>query len=278
MSAIVEKIEKAVRLIQVFYESANVDFVEVAYSGGKDSDVILELTRMSGVPYKAYYKNTTIDPPHTLQHVKEMGVEVLQPKHKFFDLVAQMGFPNRFRRFCCRELKEYKVLDKVIIGVRADESRKRAEMYKEPTDCRIYGRNERAEALYPILFWNTEDIEAFIRERGVILHPLYYDEAGQLCLDRRLGCMCCPLAGHKKRMLQFKQYPNMLKAYARAGQKYMDSHRTEYQSVYEWLCRDILSKSTEEWMAFKYSLFAQRGVGGNDFYKEWLTEMIQTTK
>lgn len=278
MSAIVEKIEKAVRLIQVFYESANVDFVEVAYSGGKDSDVILELTRMSGIPYKAYYKNTTIDPPYTLRHVKEMDVEVLQPKHKFFDLVAQNGFPNRFRRFCCRELKEYKVLDKVIIGVRADESRKRAEMYKEPTDCRIYKHNERAEALYPILFWSTEDIEAFIRERGIILHQLYYDEAGQLCLDRRLGCMCCPLAGRKKRMLQFKQYPNMLKAYARAGQKYMDSHQTEYSSVYEWLCRDILYPTSKEWQQFKFSLFGQKGIGGNDFYKEWLTETIQNIK
>lgn len=271
------KIEKAVRLIQVFYESAGVDFVEVAYSGGKDSDVILELVRMSGIPYKAYYKNTTIDPPYTLQHVKEMGAEILQPEYKFFDLVAKNGFPNQFRRFCCRKLKEYKVFDKVIIGVRADESRKRKERYKEPTDCRIYGRNERVEALYPILFWSIEDIAEFIRERGLILHPLYYNELGQLCLDRRLGCMCCPLAGRRKRRLQFKQYPNMLRAYARAGQKYLSTHETEYSNVYEWLCRDILYPTKKEWEGFKLSLFAQQGACGNNFYEEWLTEMIQST-
>lgn len=60
-----QKVERAVKLIQ----SAGADgkTVEVAYSGGKDSDVILELTRM------AIYKNTTIDPPGTIKHVKEVG-------------------------------------------------------------------------------------------------------------------------------------------------------------------------------------------------------------
>lgn len=37
--------------------------VEISYSGGKDSDVILELANMAGIPYRAIYKNTTIDPP-----------------------------------------------------------------------------------------------------------------------------------------------------------------------------------------------------------------------
>lgn len=66
-----QKVERAVNLIQ----SAGADgkTVEVAYSGGKDSDVILELTRMAGIKYQVIYKNTTIGPPGTIKHVKEVG-------------------------------------------------------------------------------------------------------------------------------------------------------------------------------------------------------------
>lgn len=66
-----QKVERALKLIQ----SAGADgsVVEVSYSGGKDSDVILELARMAGIKYKAIYKNTTIDPPGTIRHVKDVG-------------------------------------------------------------------------------------------------------------------------------------------------------------------------------------------------------------
>ena len=73
------KIERAVRLLQSVAPTDGSP-VEVAYSGGKDSDVILELTKMAGIPYRAIYKNTTIDPPGTIAHAKAMGVEILQPK------------------------------------------------------------------------------------------------------------------------------------------------------------------------------------------------------
>ena len=92
--------------------------IEVCYSGGKDSDVILELAKMSGINYRAIYKNTTIDPRGTLQHVREMGVEVLQPKENFFNLVRRKGMPSRFARFCCEILKEYPILPRAIIGDR----------------------------------------------------------------------------------------------------------------------------------------------------------------
>ena len=147
------KVDQAIRLIK----SAGADgsTVEVAYSGGKDSDVILELTRMAGIKYRAIYKNTTIDPPGTIAHVIANGVEVLRPKRTFFKIVEENGFPNRFRRFCCGYLKEFKVLDKNIIGVRKAESNKRKERYNEPTECRFYGSKKvHAEAFYPILEWS----------------------------------------------------------------------------------------------------------------------------
>lgn len=47
--------------------------IEIAYSGGKDSDVILQLAKEAGISYRAIYKNTTIDPPGTIKHVQAGG-------------------------------------------------------------------------------------------------------------------------------------------------------------------------------------------------------------
>ena len=213
--ALKKKVEQAVKLIQL--AGADGETVEVAYSGGKDSDVILELTKMAGIKYRAIYKNTTIDPPGTLSHVKEAGAEILNPKKKFFELVQQNGSPNRFSRFCCRFLKEYKVLDKAIMGIRKSESTKRAVSYSEPTECRFYGsKKEHVEAFYPILEWSNQDVLDFITERGLKIHPLYFREDGSIDVTRRVGCMCCPLASKRKRLEQFKKYPNMVKAYIKA--------------------------------------------------------------
>ena len=214
-----KKVERAVKLIQQAGRDGHE--VEVAYSGGKDSDVILELARMSGIKYRAIYKNTTIDPPGTIAHAKENGAEILQPTHRFFELVAMNGAPNRFSRHCCRYLKEYKVLDKCIMGVRKAESTKRAARYSEPTECRFYGsKKQHVEAFYPILDWSDQDVVDFIIERGIKIHPLYFREDGTIDPKRRLGCMGCPIASRRKRLLEFKEHPNMIKMYCRQGDRH----------------------------------------------------------
>ena len=246
------KIERAVRLLQSVAPTDGSP-VEVAYSGGKDSDVILELTKMAGIPYRAIYKNTTIDPPGTIAHAKANGVEILQPKKRFFELVAEAGYPNRFHRFCCQQLKEYKVLDKVVMGVRRAESAKRAKRYTEPTECRFYGsKREHAEAIYPILDWTNEDIVEFVKERGIKLHSLYYREDGSIDPTRRLGCMGCPLASRKNRIALFQQYPGMLKAYIKAGQKHRDTHPDAkivqtYDNIYDCFVRYLFYDSHAQW-------------------------------
>ena len=89
------KVERAVKLLQAAGKIAKEHGqpLEVAYSGGKDSDVILELTRMAGVEYRAIYKNTTIDPPQTIRHAMEMGAEMIRPTKSFRELIALHGFP-----------------------------------------------------------------------------------------------------------------------------------------------------------------------------------------
>ena len=234
-----KKVSQAVKLLQVCYKAAG-EPLEIAYSGGKDSDVILELAKMAGIEYQAIYKNTTIDPPGTIKHAKENGVEIRRPKETFFSLMNRKGYPGTFKRFCCSTLKEYKILDNCVMGIRKCESVKRAKRYTEPTECRIYGsKKNHVNAIYPILDWSDEDELEFIKERGIKLHPLYYREDGSIDITKRLGCMCCPLAYYKKRLLEFKKYPGMVKAYLRCGNEYLKSHpdskiAKRFSDVYEY--------------------------------------------
>lgn len=254
-----KKIDQAVKLIRL--AGADGETVEVAYSGGKDSDVILELARMSGIKYRAFYKNTTIDPPGTIKHAIENGAEVVKPKQTFFEICAETGLPNRWRRICCGKLKEYKILDKSIIGVRKAESVKRAARYKEPTECRFYGsKKNHVEAFYPILDWSDQDVADFVKERGIKCHSLYYDEQGNFHVERRLGCLCCPLAYRKKRIEQFKKYPRMIVLYLRAGQKFRDTHpdaafTKNYDNIYDAFVRFLFYNTDNDFKQSRNGLF-----------------------
>lgn len=219
-----KKIDQSVRILRMI-SNAYGGVIEVAYSGGKDSDVILQLTKEAGIPYRAIYKCTTIDPPGTVKHAQEMGVEVLRPKQTFAQLVAEKGMPNRKRRFCCDVLKEFKIMDKVIVGVRREESPKRAERYKEPTACRVYGKGCETEQILPILDWTTLDVAEFLQDRKIKCAPMYYDERGQFHPERRLGCLGCPLASKQHRLAELSTYPGMVKLYIKACKEFFATHQ-----------------------------------------------------
>ena len=254
-----KKVERAVKLIRT---AAKDDVVEVSYSGGKDSDVILELAKMAGIKYRAIYKNTTIDPPGTIKHCRDNDVEILQPKMSFFKLVEKKGMPTRRARFCCEKLKEYKVLDKAIQGIRRSESTARAQRYSEddPIICRIYGsKKNHVSVILPILSWTDRDVKEFIEERGIKCHPLYYDEAGEFHPERRLGCMGCPLRSDAG-LAEFKENPRLLRLIVKASKVWWDnnpqlkSHK-KFGSIYGLVAHNILYKSYDEWAAADNNLF-----------------------
>lgn len=218
MSDYEKKVARAIRLLKSIPTDEGP--IEVSYSGGKDSDVILELAKMAGIPYRAIYKNTTIDPPGTIKHCKEKGVEIIHPKESFMQIVARAGFPSRFRRICCSILKEYKILDRAIQGIRRCESIKRRDRYKEPEVCRVYNKKEKTKVYLPILDWTDEDVERFVKERGIKCHPLYYDDQGNFHVERRLGCLGCPLKSDKGKS-DYKRYPLLLKARIKAQSAYL---------------------------------------------------------
>lgn len=215
-----KKVARAVRLLQSIPKDGP---IEISYSGGKDSDVILELAKMAGIEYRAIYKNTTIDPPGTIKHCLEKGVEILHPKIGFMSLVAKKGIPTRRARFCCEVLKEYKVLDRAVQGIRRSESRAREERYKEPEICRVYDKNNKVKVYLPLLDWTDEDVARFVAERGVQCHPLYYDEQGVFHAERRLGCIGCPLQSDNGKA-DYKKYPKLLKRLVKSVRVFLDNH------------------------------------------------------
>ncbi len=223
--------------------------IEVCYSGGKDSDVLLHLVRETGVPYRAIYKNTTIDPPGTIAHVKENNVEIWRPDKTFFQLVREKGLPNRFYRFCCSELKEYKILDYAVIGVRACESLKRKKRYKEPTECRKYPGGKKSAHYFPLLNWTDEDIKEYIEINNIKLAPIYYFPDGTIDITRRLGCLACPLLSKEKRIIRLKKYPGLIKQLAKNIRVYMDNNPEAksvkiFKNEYEKLFMDIFSDNS----------------------------------
>lgn len=244
-----KKIERALRLLRLA-ASESQNPIEVSFSGGKDSDVILELVRMSGINYRAIYKNTTIDPPGTIKHCKDQGVEIMTRK-SFAEVIQAKGYPNFIRRFCCSELKEYKVLDRSVQGIRRCESTKRAKRYKEPTVCRLYGsKKQHVEVFLPILYWTDIDVAEFIRQRGIKCHPLYYDELGNFCPTRRLGCMCCPQKSDRG-LADFKANPRMVKFWLRNGEIWWNTHKLKnikkkFKSHYEVFVRNVFFESYED--------------------------------
>lgn len=255
-----KKVDFAIKLLQSIPQDGD---IEISYSAGKDSDVILELAKMAGIPYRAIYKATTIDPKGTIAHAKEMGAEIIRPKKSFFQLVSEYGFPSRFQRFCCSVLKEYKVCDRAIQGIRRSESRKRAENYKEPEMCRVYSAKEKVKVYLPILEWTDEDVAEFIKERNIKCHPLYY-RGGEFDVTKRLGCMGCPLASRMKRIQFFKDNPRWLKAWIRAGQKRYKSEayqngkaKFKFKDAFEAMGYLLYCDNMEQFKTMTYGLFGE---------------------
>lgn len=250
------KINRAIKLLQSAAAKAAEagQPLELCYSGGKDSDVILELAKMSGIKYRAIYKCTTIDPPGTIKHAIDNGAEIVRPEETFFQLIRRKGLPSRLVRFCCQILKEYKILDYAVVGIRSSESKKREELYKEPEQCRVYANKDKVRQYLPILDWTDDDVTEFISERSIKCHPLYYDENGNFDVKQRLGCMCCPLAWRKHRIEEFKKHPIMVRQYIRNASYYFDNHyknknrkgETLFNNVYEWFTMTVFCESMTE--------------------------------
>jgi len=214
------KIKKAILLLQEYDKLASEmseDGYWLAYSGGKDSGVILELANMAGVKYEAVYSVTTIDPPEIIYFMRKEHPEVrfLHPEMPLLTMMVDNGIgpPSGWSRWCCRFYKESAGTGcAIIIGVRAAESPKRKARWKQ------ISRRTDKDALYvcPILYWTDNDVWEFHRLRDIPYCELY-DEG-----FKRLGCIGCPLAGYKLQRRDFDRWPKYEEMWKRAFKRFWD--------------------------------------------------------
>jgi len=211
----VDKVKIAIERIREFEPHEG---YYVAFSGGKDSVVVLDLVRQAGVKYDAHYNITTVDPPELVQFIKKEYPEVERhrPEKTMWQLIVENGMPpTRIVRYCCSHLKERGGIDRMVItGVRWEESSKRRK--RRMTEL-CY--NQRKRFLHPIIDWTEQEVWEYIKERNLPYCKLY-DEGFE-----RLGCIMCPMKGTKGMERDAKRWPKFYKAYLRAFDRMLQKRK-----------------------------------------------------
>jgi len=209
-----DKAEIAIERLQAFCPPEG---YYVAFSGGKDSVVILDLVKRSGVKFDAHYNITGIDPPELYYFIRDNFPEVERhrPETTIWNLIEEKGYPPlRMNRYCCAHLKERGGQGRrVVTGIRWAESARRSKrgMVEE-----CFKKSQHKIFVHPIIDWTDEDIWDYIKSNN-IAYCYLYDEG-----FKRLCCIGCPM--NTKVMEEFQRWPNYKNKYITAIQKGIDNH------------------------------------------------------
>lgn len=224
----------------------------IAYSGGKDSDVLVELAIRSGIDFEVVHSHTTADAPETVRYIRkrfseleDKGVKcnMVYPKYKgspitMWSLIPLKGIPpTRKIRYCCEILKENSGNNRVIsTGVRWSESKKRSsrgmfEATNKNKEKRIILMDENTEdrrfiercqlkskiSINPIVDWTETDVWDYLHDCRCPSNPLYQ------CGFKRVGCVGCPMAGKNSRWREFHYLPKYKDMYIKSFDKMLDN-------------------------------------------------------
>lgn len=177
-----------------------VDVFYVAFSGGKDSVVTLDLVQRA-LPhneFKVLFGDTGMEFPDTYETVDEIesfcsenNIEFLVSKSQFEPEYtwSQFGPPATVHRWCCsvhktspqiillrNVLKKVNFTGMAFIGVRASESLSRNEY-----DYVSLGEKHKGQySCNPILEWNSSELYSYIYMRNLYLNKAYKKEIDEL--------------------------------------------------------------------------------------------------
>lgn len=220
----------------------------VQYSGGKDSDVILQLAKESGATFRVTHNLTTADPPDNVYYIRgvfarlrEEGIDcrINVPKRSLWRIMREtLVIPSRLVRVCCDEVKERKMPDApyIVTGVRWAESAGRRSKsgiaMVHAASARTRGDEQVAAAAGLLTTDDASSRRLFeqCQMRGVrVLNPIIDwsdDDVWSYLASRgiegnplykegwtRIGCVGCPLAGRRAREIAFARYPKLYKAW-----------------------------------------------------------------
>lgn len=237
--AIDEKISKSIELLRKGEKLALKMQPDAGYyvgfSGGKDSQVLLELCRMAGVRHKAYYNVTTNDPPDNVRFIRQYYPEITFtiPPKSYYRLIETKGLPTSKHRWCCYIFKERMGAGYcVLTGIRHEESRKRAQYAPVMRRSRTSGQHEQLSLakmetnhfdcidgkdkimIYPILDWTYDDVWQFIKLHHLPINPCYQHKG-------RVGCVYCPFAPSRSILTYIQTHPKQHSALLHALELYL---------------------------------------------------------
>lgn len=210
----INKVTDAINLLQQYEPKEG---YYVAFSGGKDSVVTLDLVKRSGVKFDAHYHVLSIEPPEVIPFVIENypEVNIEYPKKDMYQLIVENGIPPlRQIRYCHRILKAPKGLDRLkITGIRAAESARRRQYPQIEIDEKGVG------TIKPIYHFTTPEIWEYIRKYKVPYCKLY-DEG-----FFRIGCLFCPFEKKSQIEIDLKRYPDIAQRFIDTCQQSIDVRR-----------------------------------------------------
>lgn len=163
--------------------------VNVSFSGGKDSMATLVLAKKAGVE-KAFFIDTGVEFPETLEFVRKQGVEVVPKGGDFWTAVEKAGPPAKDHRWCCKLLK-LQPLKRYLAGTgpavtiqgnRWYESWNRADLGMASENP----ANPLQRNISPIRNWRALEVYLYLRWQHAEYNPLY-DQGIE-----RIGCYVCP--------------------------------------------------------------------------------------
>ena len=192
----------------------------VSYSGGKDSTALWAwAVRTNLAPRIVVAVDTGWESAGWLPYVEDVSrilgepCRVVRPAQTFAERVRHKGtFPSRVRRWCTEDLKLKPFsaeLDRireesgdevcVVVGVRAEESSKRAAMpereWSDAYDCEMWR---------PLISWTLADVIAEHHRAGLPLNPLYLRGA------ERVGCFPCVMASKAEIAMVAREEPQRI--------------------------------------------------------------------
>lgn len=177
--------------------------IYVSFSGGKDSLVVLDLTRkaIQEKRIQAFFANTGIEFPETVEfarnYCKENNIEFkeVSAEEAFWENLPKFGPPAKDFRWCCKVCKLApinKILEDcvnithkkclTIDGKRKYESFTRARI--APMEENPFIPNQLS--VFPIRDWRAIEVWLYIYYRKLKYNPLY--DLG----FERVGCWLCP--------------------------------------------------------------------------------------